>query len=95
MMDVIIKDKDLQAASEEGMDAFVGVFVNAINNAIGNQLTAETMALLNADQITLLAYSILREEVMDGVVTARMDLTVSSFRMRTPFSPTPRFISIL
>ena len=62
-MDVIIKDRDLQAASEEGMDAFVEVFVNAINNAIGNQLTVETMALLNADQITLLAYSILREEV--------------------------------
>ena len=30
------------------------------------ELTAETMAGLNTDQITLLAYDILREEVMDG-----------------------------
>ena len=39
---------------------------------------------------------ILANEIAAGrVEVARMDLTVSSLRMRTPFSPTPRFISIL
>ena len=66
MKDVIVKDADLQQAAMEGMDAFVGVFVKAIYEAIGGELTAETMSELNADQLTLLAWDILHEEVMDG-----------------------------
>ncbi|MBP5278655.1 MAG: DMP19 family protein [Prevotella sp.] len=89
-MDVIIKDKDLQAASEEGMDAFVGLFVNAINDAIGNELTAETMALLNADQITLLAYSILREEVMDGGFIQLIHNGYGQFIFKNPFAKAVR-----
>ena len=48
------------------MDAFVGCFVGAIKEAIGGELTAETMAELNSDQVTLLAWDVLHEEVMDG-----------------------------
>ena len=59
MIEVKIQDQTLQQAAEEGMDAFVQAFVDAINNAIGGQLTAENMQQLNADQITLLAWSIL------------------------------------
>ena len=66
MKEVIVKDADLQQAATEGMDAFVGVFVKAIYEAIGGELTAETMSELNADQLTLLAWDILHEEVMDG-----------------------------
>ena len=66
MTDVIIKDDVLRKAAGEGMDAFVGIFVSAIKEAIGGQLTAENMGELNADQITLLAWDTLHEEVMDG-----------------------------
>ena len=66
MKEVIVKDADLQQAAMEGMDAFVGVFVKAIYEAIGGELTAETMSELNADQLTLLAWDILHEEVMGG-----------------------------
>ena len=66
MKEVIVKDADLQQAATEGMDAFVGVFVKAIYEAIGGELTVETMSELNADQLTLLAWDILHEEVMDG-----------------------------
>lgn len=66
MKEVIVKDADLQQAAEEGMDAFLNVFVKATYDAIGGELTAETMQELNADQITLLAWNILHEEVMDG-----------------------------
>ncbi len=48
------------------MDAFVETFHKATLDYIGGELTAESMQLLNADQITLLAYCIYREEVMDG-----------------------------
>lgn len=64
--DIIIQDAILQKAAEEGLDAFVNVFVTAINDAIDGELTLENMEQLNADQITLLAWNILHEEVMDG-----------------------------
>ena len=66
MIDVKVKDSDIRKAVEEGMDSFVQVFVDAIGNAIDNKLTLETMQQLNADQITLLAYHYLHEEVMSG-----------------------------
>ena len=66
MIEVKIKDKVLQKAASEGVDAFVKVFVNAILDAIGGQLTNDNIGDLNADQITLLAYHFLHEEVMDG-----------------------------
>ncbi len=48
------------------MDAFVQLFGDAITEAIGGELTAQTMLQLNPDQITLLAYLTVRREVMDG-----------------------------
>ena len=48
------------------MDAFLQFFVDAIKAAIGGELTAETMSELTADQVTLLAWNILHDEVMDG-----------------------------
>lgn len=66
MVQVKIQDAALQQAAEQGMDEFVQVFVDAIKEAIGGQLTAETMAELNSEQITLLAWDILHEEMMDG-----------------------------
>ena len=66
MVEVKVKDSVLQKAAELGMDEFIQVFIDGIKNAIGGELTAETMALLNSDQITLLAWDILHEEVMDG-----------------------------
>lgn len=89
-MDVVIKDKDLRDASENGMDAFVELFVNAINEAIGNELTVETMALLNADQITLLAYNILREEVMDGGFIQLIHNGYGEFIFKNPFAKAVR-----
>ena len=42
------------------------VFFMAIKDAVGGELNATTMSELNSDQITLWAYRILRDEVMDG-----------------------------
>ena len=66
MIQVTVKDAALQQAAASGMDDFLDVFVQAIKDAIGGELTAETMAELTADQVTLLAWDILHEEVMDG-----------------------------
>lgn len=61
-----IKEQQVIEAAQQGMDAFVELFYNKIMNSIGGELNAETMQLLTPDQITLLAYCIYREEVMDG-----------------------------
>jgi hypothetical protein len=61
-----IKEQQVIEAAQQGMDAFVELFYNEIMNSIGGELNAETMQLLTPDQITLLAYCIYREEVMDG-----------------------------
>lgn len=85
-MEIRIKDSSLQQAAAEGMDAFVDVFVNAINAAIGNQLTTETMAELNSDQITLLAYQTLRDEVMDGGFVQLIHNGYGPFIFKNPFA---------
>ena len=39
----MISDAVLRQAASEGMDAFVAAFVTAIKEAIGGELTAETL----------------------------------------------------
>ena len=61
-----VTDEALRRAASEGMDAFLRVFTDAYYQAMGGALTAEAMPLLNASQHTLLAYTILRDELMEG-----------------------------
>ncbi len=56
----------MQAAAEDGPDQYLKVITDAIMRNIGEELTPKTMSELNSDQITLVAYSILHSEVMDG-----------------------------
>lgn len=65
-MDIVVKEEKIIEAAQQGMDAFVELFRDAIMKGIGGELNAETMPRLSADQITLLAYMIVRDEVMDG-----------------------------
>ena len=81
-----MKDADLQQAAMEGMDAFLQVFVKATYDAIGDELTAETMQELNADQITLLAWNILHEEVMDGGFVQLIHNGYGPFIFKNPFA---------
>ena len=85
MIDVKVKDSDIRKAVEEGMDSFVQVFVDAIGNAIDNKLTLETMQQLNADQITLLAWSYLHQEVMDGGYVQLIYNGYGAFIFKNPF----------
>ena len=86
MVEVIVKDEDLQKAALEGMDEFLDVFVKAIYEAIGGELTAESMAKLNADQLTLLAWNILHEEVMDGGFIQLIHNGYGPFIFKNPFA---------
>ena len=86
MKEVTIKDEVLRQAAGEGMDAFVGVFIQAIKDAIGGELTAEMLGELNSDQITLLAWDILHEEVMDGGFVQLIHNGYGPFIFKNPFA---------
>ena len=83
---VTVSDAALRQAAEEGMDAFVDIFVDAINASVGGKLTADTMPQLNTSQITLLAYRILRDEVMDGGFIQLIHNGYGGFIFLNPFA---------
>ena len=66
MIQVKVKDAALREAAMQDMDSFLRVFIDATKEAIGGELNADNMQQLSVSQITLLAYDILHEEVMDG-----------------------------
>ena len=86
MKQVTIQDATLQKAATEGMDAFVGAFVVAIKETIGGELTADTLSELNSDQITLLAWDTLHQEVMDGGFVQLIHNGYGPFIFKNPFA---------
>lgn len=66
-MTIKINDKDLATAANEGVDQFLTTIINAFKQQVGEEeLNAQAMQQLTADQITLWGYMILRDELMDG-----------------------------
>ena len=65
-MNIKIKDSVLQDAARNGVDAFLDAVLSAFKSQVGEELNAESMQYLSADQITLWGYLILRDELMDG-----------------------------
>ena len=90
MVEVKIQDARLQQAAEEGMDAFLKVFVDAIMASVGGELTVETMAALNSDQMTLLVWHTLHEEVMDGGFVQLIHNGYGPFVFKNPFAKAVR-----
>ena len=84
MAEVKIKDTALQKAAEEGVDEFVKVFIDSTLDAIGGQLTTDSMAELNSDQITLLAWYFLHGEMMDGGMIQLIHNGFGGFIFRNP-----------
>ena len=86
MKKICVNHSLLQKAAEEGIDSFIKVFVDAINDSIGGSLTGESMQELNTDQITLLAYSIIHEEIMDGGFVQLIHNGYGPFVFKNPFA---------
>lgn len=89
-MMVIIKDSDLSLAASKGMDEFIQVFVDSLLQSIGGDLNADNMQLLNADQLTLLGYVALRDEVMDGGFIQLIHNGWGDFIYKNPFDKAVR-----
>ena len=85
-----VKDEALREAAGKGMDDFIAVIVDAIKKGVGGELSAETMPKLTADQITLLAYIMLRDELMDGGFIQLIHNGYGPFFFRNPFDKAVR-----
>ena len=66
MNQIAASDADLRKGAEEGMDAFLKVFIDKYLEVTGGKINADNMPLLNGYQHTLLGYHFFREEVMEG-----------------------------
>jgi hypothetical protein len=65
-MEIEIEDSKLKEAAKAGMDVFIKVFTSKYKEAMDNKFDASSMALLTGEQHTLLAYDILRDELLEG-----------------------------
>lgn len=86
MNEVIVTDAVLREAASKGSDEFLAVVIDAICASVNNELTAETMTQLNADQITLYGFKILHEEVMDGGFVQLIHNGYGPFIFLNPFA---------
>ena len=89
-MTIRIPESEIIRAASEGMDAFIQVFYDAIMDAIGGELNEATMQELNGEQITLLAYIMLRNEVMDGGFVQLIHNGYGGFIFLNPFAKAMR-----
>lgn len=89
-MTIRIPESEIIRAASEGMDAFIQVFYDAIMEAIGGELNETTMPELNGEQITLLAYIMLRNEVMDGGFVQLIHNGYGGFIFLNPFAKAMR-----
>lgn len=86
MVTVTVKDSALRQAALQGMDEFIQVFVDAIYEAIGGEITPETMQNLNPHQMTLLVWDVVHREVMDGGFVQLIHNGYGPFVFKNPFA---------
>lgn len=90
MVEVKVKDSDLKAAAAKGMDEFLQVFTDAILSAVGGELNQDNLDDLNYEQLTLLAYIYLRDEVMEGGFVQLIHNGYGGFIYLNPFAKVVR-----
>lgn len=76
----------MQNAEHEAPGAELDALAKPLWEKIGGQLTAQTMPRLSADEITLLAYQILRNELMEGGFVQLIQNGYGPFIFLNPFA---------
>ncbi len=85
-----ISEKDIIDAAQKGFETFVELFSQRTLSSIGCELTSEAMQGLSADQITLLAYQIVKREVMEGGFIQLIHNGYGPFIFLNPFAKAMR-----
>ena len=89
---ITIQDEQLRQAAEKGIDEFIKVFTDSYMKALGGELNGENMHLLNGQQISLLAYVMLRDEVLDGGFIQLIHNGYGPFIFDNPFAKAMRIM---
>ena len=89
-MEITVHEQDIIRAASEGMDAFLMLIHDRIMEGIGGRLDDTTMPMLNGNQVTLLAYVMFREEVMDGGFVQLIHNGYGPFIFLNPFAKAMR-----
>ena len=63
---ICISESSLIAAAHEGNDNFIRIFTDAYWQKLEGEITADNIQRLTSDQLTLLGFVIMRDEVMEG-----------------------------
>lgn len=66
MIKVEITDKELSQAASNGISDFLDLIIEKTRTAIGGELSADNMQQMSSQQITLIGYATLRDELMNG-----------------------------
>lgn len=86
MAEIIIKDSQLRHAAQQGVEAFLQCVLQGIKEAAGGVLDEKALQKLSADQVTLWAYDILREELMEGGFVQLIHNGWADFFFSNPFA---------
>ena len=92
---ITISDARLREAAAQGMDEFLQVFIDRYREVIGGELSAGNMGMLNGEQISLLAYALFREEVMDGGFIQLIHNGYGPFIFDNPFAKAHDFSKLV
>ncbi|WP_373834078.1 DMP19 family protein, partial [Bacteroides heparinolyticus] len=89
-------DAALRQAAADGMDAFIHVFTEAYEQEMesNGNLAADTMSMLTAEQHSLLAYRIFRDEVMEGGFCQLIQNGYGGYIFDNPFAKVMRLWGI-
>lgn len=85
-MKPVVKEESIIKAANEGMDEFINLIADALLESVGGSLDATTMQQLNADQLTVIAYIWMRNEVMDGGFVQLIHNGFGGFIFENPFA---------
>jgi len=85
-MNISIEETKLQEAASQGTDAFLTLIHDSILQAVGGEVNSQSLPLLSGEQTTLLAYFILRQEVMDGGFVQLIHNGYGPFIFLNPFA---------
>lgn len=95
-MEITVNDSDLRRAAAEGMDEFISVFTDAYTRAMdaAGGFASGAMQQLSADQNTLLAYRIFRDEMMEGGFCQLIQNGYGAYIFHNPFAKVLRLWGI-
>lgn len=85
-MKPVVKEESIIKAANEGMDEFINLIADTLLESVGGSLDATTMQQLNADQLTVIAYIWMRNEVMDGGFVQLIHNGFGGFIFENPFA---------